>query len=216
MLKTRCINDLKYLLDDKKAFIFDFDGTIADTEKYHWKAYDVCLSKFKISLSNENIVSFIGNKEKDIYLMIKNEFNIEFDDNDFRKRRKDIFYKLIETHNLEPFKFFIELCSNYSNKEWYILSSQEKQTLMYLLKKWNLETYFKKIIPLANSRNSKFSIIENTFTFLNVNNNEIALFEDSNDVLAFAKLKGIAAIGVQHEFNINILKDCDAIIGDKI
>ena len=37
--------NLKKLLDNKRAFIFDFDGTLADTERLHWVAHNEILKK---------------------------------------------------------------------------------------------------------------------------------------------------------------------------
>lgn len=64
MIKSYNYNNLNFLFNNKKIMIFDLDGTIADTETFHWKAYNQLLkNKFNIELSMDNISKYIGNAE---------------------------------------------------------------------------------------------------------------------------------------------------------
>ena len=42
------MNKVLELIKDKKVAVFDLDGTIADTETYHWLAHKMVLKKLKL------------------------------------------------------------------------------------------------------------------------------------------------------------------------
>lgn len=87
-VKCKNCNSIDFLFNNKKIMIFDLDGTIADTETFHWKAYNQLLkNKFNIELSMDNISRYIGNAEINIYSMIKKDYNIDFDDQEFLNER---------------------------------------------------------------------------------------------------------------------------------
>ena len=63
---------------DFELFIFDFDGTIMDTEKYHCKAWNKALSEYK----KENIILEFTDYQKHFHNLdpnyIKNHINYLF------------------------------------------------------------------------------------------------------------------------------------------
>ena len=81
---------------EKLIHVFDFDGTIANTEPLHWKTHQQLLSDYGVTLTEQHI---------------------------------------------------------------YILSSQAKFVIEQLLTEWNLLQYFKSIISLEDSNESKLDII---------------------------------------------------------
>ena len=63
--------ELMLNIKSKKMYLFDFDGTLAETETLQWKAYNMCLEEYNIVLSNKNIKRYIGNQETKIYKMMQ-------------------------------------------------------------------------------------------------------------------------------------------------
>lgn len=212
MIITHDINDISPLLYGKKVFVFDFDGTIADTEPLHWQAYNICLSEFNITLSDDYIRRYIGNTEINIYKMIKEDFKIEFDEADFFEKRISIYLELCKTQNLQPYEFFADLYRKYRDTRFSILSSQKTFVINKLLKQWELQSVFDKILSVAAGDISKAEVLQNVDNFYGCLNSEIVLFEDANKYLALAKNEKIVAIGVQNQYNHLTLKDCDAIV----
>jgi len=85
MIRTNSVQDLRHILKDKKVFVMDFDGTIADTESLHWITYNPLLKKYGVEFTEADVhkYSSIGCTEVQIYAEIKKDFNIDFDNNDF-------------------------------------------------------------------------------------------------------------------------------------
>lgn len=216
MFKTKDIKDISSLLEAKKTLIFDFDGTIADTESFHWEAYHHCLSEFDVVLTKKHIDRYIGNTESKIYRMIKEDFDIDFDEEVFLKKRISIFLELIKHKDLKPFKFFMDILNTYSDRKFNILSSQKEYIITTLLKLWDLESYFDNIISVEKGDISKAAVLKDTYKYFGAYNNEVVLFEDTNRNLTLAKNESIVAIGVEHNFNKSLLKDCDAILSDAV
>lgn len=212
MIETNNIADLNDLFIGKRALIFDLDGTIANTEKLHWEAYNECLAEYNVYLSPKDINKYIGNTEIKIYEEIKKDFKIEYDNKEFYEKRISIFFELVKNHKLKPYKYFLDICKKYSNLEFFVLSSQKSEVIYRLFKIWNIDSKFSKIISVADCEFDKKTVLKNLNDYYTVNANECILFEDGNKTLEFAQQLGILSIGIMNEYNLNQLKNCDVII----
>lgn len=206
------IKDIDYLLSGREAFIFDLDGTIADTEVFHWKAYNVLLSSYGVKLKNEDIKKYIGNTESLIYEMIKKDFKIEFSNEEFLMKRLDLYFKFLEEEGLKPFLYFTEMLHIYPNAKYLMLTSQKEEVAEKLLKYWNLTSRFEKVLSVSNTAFNKKDVIRNVNKYFNVNKKNIVFFEDVDQYLEVAENEGITAIGVQQTYNEGLLVNCSAII----
>ncbi len=56
-----------------KGLIFDFDGTLADTMFFHWKAWDIVAQRHGIALTRQRLYSMGGIPSRDILLILKEE-----------------------------------------------------------------------------------------------------------------------------------------------
>jgi beta-phosphoglucomutase-like phosphatase (HAD superfamily) len=210
------INSIDSILKNKDTYILDFDGTIANTEKYQWEAYNKCLERYNVKLTDSDILRYIGNKESIIYKMIKEDFNIYFDDKDFFEKRIIIYLELIKQNKLEPYQYFKDLISNYNNKVFCILSSNKKFIIEEILEYWNIKDSFYKIISVSDMQIDKSNVMSNTLEYFGCKQNDAILFEDTNIYLKMAKEYKILAIGVETNYNKKVLKDYDIIIQDAI
>lgn len=213
--------DVEFFLNNKKAFIFDLDGTIADTETLHWEAYNEVLKEYGVYLKSDNIKKYIGHSEFQIYEMIKNDFQIDFDNNEFIEKRIGIYLDLVEKKKLQPFKFIPDILKN-NNAKNAIVTSQIPLVVNKLLTLWNLDKYFPKKYRFCchDGRYTKENIYENVSSYLDfeysLNANNVVLFEDSAHYLKKGLSLGFITIGIEHQYNRNLLKDCDAIMSNSI
>lgn len=60
-----------------KCVLFDFDNTIAGTEKYSWQAHNKSLEKYNVFLDKNHINKYIGHSDTEIFSMIEQDFNIK-------------------------------------------------------------------------------------------------------------------------------------------
>lgn len=212
MKKIEIDEKIRNELNGKKGLLFDFDGTIANTEKLQLEAYNILMKKYGISIGNEKWLSYIGNSENIIYEMMKEEFGINFDNEELMKERLGIYLDLVNKTKLKPFPFFMQILDKYSDKKYFILTSNREDVVKNMLTNWNILNKFEKIISIASKEYSKREILENTEKHLKLNKSEIVYFEDMDRNLNIAKELNIVTIGVEHEFNKNKLKNCDYII----
>lgn len=202
-------------LHSRKLFIFDFDGTIADTETYQWMAYNECLKDYNVTLNIDDINRYIGHTEYKIYETIKKDFNIDFDNQEFFEQRIEIYLNLTNRDNLQPFTFFNELIEAFPEAEFVVLSSQKEEIIKLFFKKWNVEKRFSRIISVLDHKISKEEALGNVEKYYGYTSEESALFEDTNRNLALGLENNIMSIGVEHQFNVGLLKDCHVIIRGK-
>ena len=200
--------ELQQYLNGKKVLLFDLDGTIANTEPYHWKTYNLLLKKYNVELKDNNIIKYIGNEEFFIYEMIKNDFGIEFDNHDFLKKRLETYMELIIKENLRPYEIIEQVIKEHDSDK-YILSSQRKNVITHLLKKWDLINNFKEIFSVPDSKITKQEVISNPDMF-NVSSNDVVLFEDCSKYLKIASENNILAVGVKNKYLP--VENCDLLI----
>jgi HAD superfamily hydrolase (TIGR01509 family) len=76
-------------LREIKGLIFDFDGTLADTMFYHWKAWDIIAKRYGIELSRQRLYSMGGIPSRDILLLLQEEQSLPKLDIDGIAREKE-------------------------------------------------------------------------------------------------------------------------------
>lgn len=209
--KIKLLSEKSNLIESKKLFIFDLDGTIADTEYLQWQTYNELLKEFNVRLEYDNITKYIGNNDTKIYEMIKTDFSITFNNSDFGDKRGKFYYELVDRYNMVPFEFFYEVME-YIGIEFCILSSQKIEVIEYLLKRWKVYEKFNKIISVSKGELTKEDILKDTKKYYGHNQENCVLFEDTNKNLALGKKYNIFTVGVEHRYNIDKLVDADIII----
>lgn len=208
------IQHIDELLASKRVFIFDFDGTVADTETLHWAAYNTCLLPFGIVLQDKDIRRYIGHTEMSIYEMIKADFNIKFGDDVFFQKRISTYLELVRQNHLQPFPFFTYLLGTFRpTVSFTILSSQRSDVIHEILGFWGLRDVFSKEISVATGQLSKSIVLKDVFGYFGVPNEDAVLFEDTDRNLKVAQNEGILAVGIEHRYNKALLQHGDVIVG---
>lgn len=138
--------------------VFDFDGTIANTEPLHWKTHQQLLSDYGVTLTEQHIQNYMGKNDFQIFSAMEKDFDINLGDKKrLKEKRLKLFLDLVHKVNLKPFPNIVADIKG--NKENYILSSQAKFVIEQLITEWGLLQYFKSIISLENSNESKLDVI---------------------------------------------------------
>jgi beta-phosphoglucomutase-like phosphatase (HAD superfamily) len=190
-----------FIIEGKKALIFDFDGTIADTEPLQWMAYNECLKAHGVELSSEDIDRYMGNPEYIIYSMIKSDFGIDYDEAAFFRSRVEAFMRLVVDSNLKPFGYVIELLERYPLKRFFILSAQKLAVINKLLGMWGIIHRFEGIISVSEGPLTKELVLRDPLPHFGVGKREIIFFEDSVRALETASKEGVDSVGIEHEYN---------------
>ena len=217
--KHKSVRELDYLLKGKKLFLFDLDGTIANTEKFHWKAYNELLKAQSIHLDDAHIAKYIGNAEVNIYDMLRTDFNAVIDTKKFLEERIKIYLALVREEKLAPYDYFRDIIEVYRDVPMALLTSQVPDVVNTLLTHWGLDKYFPPEFRITAHDNkiTKRQVLENIGHFFSVKGvpvrqNEVILFEDADHVLEFAQHSKIKCIGIEHHYNEGRLLHADAVI----
>jgi len=195
-----------------KAIIFDKDGVIIDSEKIHIDSVTQAMKELWITIGQQE-QNYIVGKHPDHYqdyLLQKYTFPIDR----YRKRQKEIYYKLIESANL--FEDTINLIKKFK-KKWYLLalttSSSKKNADITLKMAW-LNNIFDVIITKEDTSRWKPNPDPYLATAkrLKVNSKECIVFEDSNVGVQSAKNAGMKCIAIPNKYT----KDHDLSQADLI
>lgn len=156
-----------------KTLIFDLDGTMANTEPYHWRAHRKVFAEYGIELTNDDIEKYIGHNDMQIYTMAGEDYGIDFDVKQCSEDKVREFLRINKDIVIPMYEEIREaiLASN----DNYIITSQKREIVDMLLKRWGINDKFKKIVSLYDTGNSKIE----TFYKLDIPKESVVWFEDS-------------------------------------
>lgn len=167
-------------------FVFDFDGTIMDTEKIHCKSWEIVLSNY----TNKEIIISMCDYQKYFHSLIKNYsknylniiYSIKYEDYDvLYKSKQDMYEELIKTENIElisGMENFLNYLIN-NNKKFIIVSNTSKKfidfyTIKYPILKNTYKIYTKELFVNRKPNPECYLYIVNEFK-----KHKIIGFEDS-------------------------------------
>ena len=206
---------LQKLLDDKRCYIFDLDGTLADTERLHWVAHNELLKKeYGIEVDHDHILSYLGKPEEVFLEEIERDYNIKILDKEkYSKKRAKLAIKIILKES-RPFDFIREVLAGVLGIKVFLVSAQNKSVAKKILKKWNFDRYFGDSNSLYCDKTHpvKSDFYDEILRSLpNCKPEEVILFEDVNKFLKIAKEHGFTAIGIDSGFGAKIT-EADIVI----
>ncbi|MCR5350728.1 MAG: HAD hydrolase-like protein [Acholeplasmatales bacterium] len=199
---------LENILKNKRAYIFDLDGTLADSEKLQWEAHKLTLKKmFNVDLDNEHIYTYLGLPEPDLFMAFEKDFNFSMGGEKgyekYAKARMKTAAKIV-LKEAEPFRYVNEVLANTGlGIRFCLVTAQNKDLVKKMLKKWNYGGSFneRNIYYCDKGRNKAFYY---DYFFKNVVKNakpeEVILFEDVNKWLKEGKARGFTTVGIDNNF----------------
>ncbi len=200
---------LKKILGDKRAYIFDLDGTIADTERIHWEAHNMVLKKrFGIEVDLPHIYSYLGTPESVFLKQIEKDYNIDIGGpkgkgyDKYIKERNKTAEKLI-LKNSKPFPFMTELLEGTFGISIFLVSAQNRSLIHKMLQSWGLLGTFTDVNTfIVEGDKTKPYYYDFIFEKIlkNAKPEEVVLFEDVNKYLEEGKKRGFVTVGINNGF----------------
>ena len=212
-----------------KAVLFDMDGVIVDTEPLHHKAYQMMFHDFNIKVSESMYHGFTGKSTRNICEFLCNYFNVKANTIDLEKTKRTHFTKLFfEDPDLHLLDGVEELIKNYhaNGLTLVVASSASMFTINNIMKRFNLDPYFKDKLSGADLKASKPhpEIFINAAKAAGASPNECFVIEDSTNGIISAKEANIFCVAYKSE-NSNdqdysradlLISDYNAIKYDKV
>ena len=204
-------------IKDFDTLIFDFDGTLLDSEPYHKLAHSKVLSYIlgkEINLTDKDFERYIGKKDTEIFEMYKKDFNVDFDSEKMIDKKVEMARDLLLEDEVKIFDYFFNLISQKGNRKFYIVSNQHEKILYSVLKQKNIMQYFDDVFCLSKMNVKKDLFYRSIEKYIN-NPQKIAVFEDDSKVLRFLKELNYVTVGVENQMNCGKLIGCDYLISTK-
>jgi HAD superfamily hydrolase (TIGR01509 family) len=199
----------KQLVQEKKAFLFDFDGTLVNLDKLNVDSFKILFKdEFNLEFTREDFMKYVsGRGSKDgikMYLETKGikDFDVEDLSNQFSIKKRD----LIENH-LEEEVFLIPGIDTFlkhlstNNKRMVVVTSSHYMYVKKILRYFGLFGYFEKIYDrgTVNKGKPNAEIFLQGIKYTGLNSEECIAFEDS--LFGFKSAKGaeLYTVGILNE-----------------
>ncbi|MBT5793999.1 MAG: HAD family phosphatase [Deltaproteobacteria bacterium] len=196
------------LLKGSKGVIFDFDGLLADSEPFHFKAYKEVFERYGHSLNPEEYWVEFTSKGKGIAGEIeRHNLKIDVDPVDMRKQKFEIYSRLCQSGEIKLFPGAVELVERLSQKlSTAIASGSWTKDIRSILSGQNAENLFSIILGKESAPKEK----PNPDIFLEAANQmKVApescfVIEDALKGLTASKAAGMKCVIIRNPLNLNI------------
>ena len=193
--------DLRELCS-RKAFLFDFDGVITDSEPYVFEVLKQMIKdNFGIELPYSDINMTIGCSDRKVAEYIANEYHIDYSVELSEKLKKNYPDYYFEYEGIKPFPYLRDLLSILKDRgrKVAIVSSTDRAHLEAALSRMGLSGFIDTIISGSDVQNKKPSPEPylRGLEALSVDKQDAVVIEDSPTGIQSAVNAGIDCIGFE-------------------
>lgn len=186
-----------------KAVVFDMDGVIADTEKFHTEAKQQVLADHGIETDAEHLEEkYAGTPSENMFKQIFRENNIDADHEKAADRKRGIYHEIIQgqVHEIEGVKELIQELSE--DHDLVLASSSARRNIQMILESTGLEEYFIETLSAKdegiNGKPEPDIYIEAARILGEKPENCVAI-EDSDNGIKSAKKAGMKVVGFRNQ-----------------
>jgi beta-phosphoglucomutase len=206
----------KLLLKKNSGVIFDFDGLLADSEPYHYLAYNEVFERYGHSLDKDEYWLEWTSKGKGIAGEIdRHNLNLSIEPVQLRQQKFEVYSKYCQNGTIKLFPESIEtielLKSSYPVA---IASGSWKHDISAILKNARADHLFDKILGKESAKKEKPhpEIFLNAAKALQLNPSKCIVIEDALKGLSASKAAGMSCIIIRNQLNQKINFDGADII----
>src|SRR5690606_19482898 len=187
-----------------KTVIFDMDGVIVDTEPVHHQAYLQHFKELNIEVSTKMYNSFIGSSTKNIYIYIKEYFNLSEEVETLINRKRELFNVAFkDASHLKLIDGVLDLIKDLHKNQIQLIvaSSSAHVTINAIFKRFDLDQYFSYKVSGEDFPQSKPNpaIFNKAVELSGHQKNECIIIEDSANGIKAAKAANVFVIGYKGE-----------------
>lgn len=203
-----------------KAVIFDMDGVIIDSEKYHFEIESRIFDNLGLDISIEERNSFVGGSGKKMWSYIKDKFGLNESVDQLLEHDNNLrFDYLSSLDNLEPIPGIPDLLKELHQNRLKVAlaSSSSIRVVDNFIKKLNLDQCFHKIVSGDSIENGKPEpdIFIYTAKLIEEEASNCTVIEDSANGVRAAKSAKMKCVGFNNpNSGSQDLSPADIIIDD--
>ena len=204
-------------MKNKKAFIFDLDGVIVDTAKYHYLAWQKLSNQLGIAFTpehNELLKGVSRVRSLDIILEIGNYQASQEDKNKWLiQKNEDYLSYLVDMDQSEILPGVIPVLEFLKQKNQAIALGSASKNARPILEKTGIISYFDVIVDGNDVTNAKPDpeVFLNAAKALGIANENSIVFEDSVAGVQAANIANMISVGIGEE---EILHEAQYIFKD--
>ena len=199
---------LHSLLNKSKAAILDFDGLLADSEPYHYKAYNEVFERYGHTLDKTEYWIEWTSKGKGITGEIERDnLKLDVDPKDLRKQKFEVYTRFCESGDIKLFPEAVRLVEQLSsNHKLAIASGSWATDIRHILRNADALDLVPVILGKESAEREKPfpDIFLNAAKMLGQAPEECFVLEDALKGLNAANEAGIPCIILQNNLNRNI------------
>jgi len=199
---------LDTLFENSKAAILDFDGLLADSEPFHYKAYNEVFERYGHTLDKKEYWMEWTSKGKGIAGEIeRHNLKLDVDPVELRKQKFEVYTQFCESGEIKLFPDAIDLVKKLaSNHKLAIASGSWATDIRHILRNAGALELFPVILGKESAKREKPfpDIFLNAAEKLGCSPAECFVLEDALKGLNAANEADIPCIILQNELNRNI------------
>lgn len=198
-----------------KAVIFDMDGTLVDSTKVDFLAWQKLFSLYNKELSFRNYIPLLGIKSAQVikdFLPVKNDEEVQF----ALTKKLVFFHEIISENGISPVPFadvFLKQIKQF-NIPVALATSSRRAKMEMVMAKLNLLSFFDAVVTGGDVKNGKPSpdIFLIAAEKLDVFPEDCIVFEDAANGVKAAKNASMKCVALASHQTIDSLQEADLII----
>ncbi|SHJ23361.1 haloacid dehalogenase superfamily, subfamily IA, variant 3 with third motif having DD or ED/haloacid dehalogenase superfamily, subfamily IA, variant 1 with third motif having Dx(3-4)D or Dx(3-4)E [Hymenobacter daecheongensis DSM 21074] len=187
-----------------RTIIFDMDGVLVDTEPLHHDAFFRHFAELGIPMSREEYATFLGSSTRNVYQLLKQQFNLTEDVETLIQRKREHFARAFEADTtlelLPGARALIEELHR-AGVPLQLASSASKETIGRVFGRFGLYPYFDNLVSGEDFPKSKPdpAIFLHAAALAGLAPAECLVIEDSANGVTAAKAAGMYCVGYRSE-----------------
>lgn len=181
-----------------KAFIFDMDGVLIDSEMEYIKLFESFLAESKVDIQREKLYFLAGSTREVEDRFLAKLLNVSVEE---ARRRKYAYYERFPLNYLKLRKDYVKEVLTYLKEQGFVIalaSSSPMSNIQEVIKQCEIQQFFSLLVSGERFKESKPNpeIYEYTVEHLGLNKSEILVVEDSNYGVQAAKSAGLSVVAL--------------------
>lgn len=182
-----------------KAFIFDMDGVIIDSEPIHSQVIKEFLNNHHYSITDKELDQYVGMTSTAVFSILKQKYQLPGSAEDLTIEHMEEFKHYIKNHHIQPIAGIKQLLAKLQkqNIPTAIASSSPLDVIEFVADDFKITHYFSFLVSGENVPKGKPApdIYLETAKKLNLNPADCVVLEDSKNGSIAAKTAGMYCIG---------------------